>query len=50
MVLEPTESSQITNGKSPKQAFLKAFIFHIAFSCFRAAVGGKLPVPFTVLG
>lgn len=36
--------------KPPKQAFLTAFIFHIALSCFRAPVGGKLPVPFVVLG
>lgn len=50
MVLEPTGSGQITSGKSPKQASLIAFIFHIALSCFRAPVGGKLPAPFTVLG
>lgn len=41
MVLEPTGSSQITSGKSPKQTFLTAFILQIALSCFRAPVRGK---------
>lgn len=49
IVLEPTGSSQITSGKPPKQAFLTALIFHITLSWFRSPVGGKLPVPFTVL-
>lgn len=48
-VLEPTGSSQITSGKYPKHAFLTAFIFHMALSCFRAPIGGKLLVHFTVL-
>lgn len=50
MVLEPTGSSQITSDKFPNQAFLTAFIFQVALSCFRALVRERLPISFAVLG